>query len=85
MRTSQYSQTNQISDRGPQCLIFQTSTNRTALRLSLHTLFRNLLGHLQKYSEVQNIDIMNLSYFCRNCFSKWYVSEAESHGIEVQL
>ena len=46
-------------------------------------LFRKLLGHLQKYPEVQNIDLMNLAYFCRNCFSKWYVSEAESHGIEV--
>ncbi len=46
-------------------------------------LFRKLLGHLRKYPEVQNIDLMNLAYFCRNCFSKWYVSEAESHGIEV--
>ena len=46
-------------------------------------LFRKLLGHLQKYPEVQNIDIMNLAYFCRNCFSKWYVSEAKSHGIEI--
>lgn len=46
-------------------------------------LFRKLLGHLQKYPEVQNIDIMNLAYFCRNCFSKWYVSEAASHGIEM--
>jgi len=46
-------------------------------------LFRKLLGHLQKHPEVQNIDIMNLAYFCRNCFSKWYVSEAESHGIGV--
>lgn len=46
-------------------------------------LFRKLLGHLQKYPEVQNIDIMNLAYFCRNCFSKWYVSEAQSHGIEM--
>jgi len=46
-------------------------------------LFRKLLGHLQKHPEVQNIDIMNIAYFCRNCFSKWYVSEAESHGIEM--
>ncbi len=46
-------------------------------------LFRKLLAHLQKYPEVQNIDLMNLAYFCRNCFSKWYVSEAASHGIEL--
>jgi len=46
-------------------------------------LFRKLLGHLQKYPDVQNIDIMNLAYFCRNCFSKWYVSEAESRGIAI--
>ena len=46
-------------------------------------LFRKLLAHLQKYPEVQNIDLMNLAYFCRNCFSKWYVSEASEHDIEL--
>ncbi|MXY64639.1 MAG: DUF1244 domain-containing protein [Gammaproteobacteria bacterium] len=46
-------------------------------------LFRKLLDHLRKYPEVQNIDLMNLAYFCRNCFSKWYVSEAAEHGIEL--
>ena len=46
-------------------------------------LFRKLLQHLQKYPEVQNIDLMNLAYFCRNCFSKWYVSEAARHSIEM--
>lgn len=46
-------------------------------------LFRKLLGHLRKYPEVQNIDIMNLAYFCRNCFSKWYAAEAKSHGIDI--
>ena len=46
-------------------------------------LFRKLLVHLQKYPEVQNIDLMNLAYFCRNCFSKWYVSEAADRGIEL--
>ena len=46
-------------------------------------LFRKLLDHLRKYPEVQNIDLMNLAFFCRNCFSKWYVSEAAEHGIEL--
>ena len=46
-------------------------------------LFRKLIQHLQKYPEVQNIDLMNLAYFCRNCFAKWYTSEAAQHGIEL--
>jgi hypothetical protein len=46
-------------------------------------LFRKLIQHLQNYPEVQNIDLMNLAYFCRNCFSKWYVSEAAEHNIEL--
>ncbi len=46
-------------------------------------LFRKLLNHLRKYPEVQNIDLMNLAYFCRNCLSKWYVSEAASRDIEL--
>ena len=45
--------------------------------------FRRLIAHLQKYPEVQNIDLMNLGYFCRNCISKWYRSAAESRGIEL--
>ena len=44
---------------------------------------RQLIAHLQKYPEVQNIDLMNLAYFCRNCISKWYRSAAESQGIEL--
>ena len=42
-----------------------------------------LIEHLQKRTDVQNIDLMNLSGFCRNCLSKWYVSEAETKGIKV--
>lgn len=45
--------------------------------------YRKLVGHLQKYPEVQNIDLMNLAYFCRNCLSKWYRSAAEERGIEI--
>ena len=45
--------------------------------------FRKLIAHLQKYPEVQNIDLMNLGYFCRNCISKWYRSAAEARGVEL--
>lgn len=45
--------------------------------------FRKLLQHLQKYPEVQNLDLMNLAYFCRNCISKWYAGAAGEHGVEL--
>lgn len=44
---------------------------------------RKLMGHLQKYPEVQNIDLMNLGYFCRNCLAKWYQSAANAEGVEM--
>ena len=44
---------------------------------------KRLILHLQKRTDVQNIDLMNLSGFCRNCLSKWYVSAAEIKGIKV--
>ncbi len=46
-------------------------------------LFRKMISHFQKHPDVQNIDLMNLAYFCRNCFSKWYVSAANERGIEL--
>ena len=42
--------------------------------------FRRLVQHLQDHTEVQNIDLMNLADFCRNCLSKWYVAEAKDRG-----
>lgn len=42
--------------------------------------FRKILRHLRDNPDVQNIDLMNLANFCRNCISKWYVSESESRG-----
>ena len=42
-----------------------------------------LILHLQKRTDVQNIDLMNLSGFCRNCLSKWYVAAANKRDIEV--
>ena len=45
--------------------------------------FRRLLAHLQSRPEVQNIDLMNLAGFCRNCLSKWYQAAAQERGIEL--
>jgi len=43
----------------------------------------HLISHLQKRTDVQNIDLMNLSGFCRNCLSKWYVKYAKTRNIEI--
>lgn len=45
--------------------------------------FRRLLAHLDERKDVQNIDLMNLADFCRNCLSKWYVAAAEEAGVDV--
>ena len=45
--------------------------------------FRRLVQHLDENKEVQNIDLMNLAGFCRNCLSKWYRAAAEDNGIEM--
>jgi hypothetical protein len=47
--------------------------------------FRRLVAHLQERSDVQNIDIMNLAGFCRNCLSKWYRAAAQEAGVELEL
>lgn len=47
--------------------------------------FRRLLRHLDSRKDVQNIELMNLAGFCRNCFSKWTVAEAEKLGVEVNI
>lgn len=45
--------------------------------------FRRLVEHFRKRTDVQNIDLMNLSGFCRNCMSKWYRAAAEEKGLEM--
>lgn len=45
--------------------------------------FRRLVSHLRKRTDVQNIDLMNLASFCRNCLSDWYREAAEADGIEM--
>ena len=45
--------------------------------------FRRLVEHLRERNDVQNIDMMNLAGFCRNCLSKWYRAAAEGKGLEM--
>lgn len=45
--------------------------------------FRRLLAHLDAHKEAQNIDLMNLASFCRNCLAKWYVAEAEQNQVQI--
>jgi uncharacterized protein len=45
--------------------------------------FRRLVEHFQNHTEVQNVDVMNLAGFCRNCLAKWYRAEAQALGEDV--
>jgi hypothetical protein len=45
--------------------------------------FRGLVEHLQRRTDVQNIDLMNLAGFCRNCLSKWYLAAAQGRSVEL--
>ena len=56
--------------------------NQTKLELEAAA-FRRLVRHLDEHKEVQNIDLMNLAGFCRNCLSKWYKAAAEDKGIAL--
>ena len=47
--------------------------------------FRRLVSHLDSRKDVQNLDLMNLSGFCRNCLAKWYSAEAEERGEEITV
>ncbi|MFT7519471.1 MAG: hypothetical protein ACI9MC_001613 [Kiritimatiellia bacterium] len=55
-------------------------TTRTELEAAT---FRRLVEHLQQRTDVQNIDMMNLAGFCRNCLSKWYQAEANAKGLTL--
>ncbi len=56
------------------------NTARTELEAAA---FRRLVQHLRERTDVQNIDMMNLSGFCRNCLSRWYREAAAEHGIPM--
>jgi len=47
--------------------------------------FRRLVSHLDSRKDVQNLDLMNLSGFCRNCLAKWYSAEAVERGKEITV
>ncbi|MCW8862260.1 MAG: DUF1244 domain-containing protein [Rhodospirillales bacterium] len=47
--------------------------------------FRGLVEHLQRRTDVQNIDLMNLAGFCRNCLSKWYKAAADERGVDLAM
>ncbi len=46
--------------------------------------YRRLAQHLRDHPEVQNIDLMNLADFCRNCLSKWFVAAAQEQGLDIE-
>ena len=56
--------------------------DKTRIELEAAT-FRRLVAHLRERTDVQNIDLMNLAGFCRNCLSKWYRAEAEERGVSL--
>jgi len=47
--------------------------------------FRRLVSHLDSRKDVQNLELMNLSGFCRNCLAKWYSAEAEERGEDITV
>ena len=54
------------------------------IKKELYTeVLETLIEHLKKRNDVQNIDLMNLSGFCRNCLSKWYLSAAKKRNINI--
>jgi uncharacterized protein len=60
----------------------QKIDDKTRTELEAAT-FRALVAHLRERTDVQNIDLMNLAGFCRNCLSKWYRAAAEDKGVEL--
>ena len=56
--------------------------DQTRLEIEAAT-FRRIIAHMQKRTDAQNIDLMGLAGFCRNCFSKWYAAEAAERGIDI--
>jgi uncharacterized protein len=60
----------------------QSPDDRTRIELEAAA-FRTLVEHFRSHPEVQNIDLMNLAGFCRNCLSKWYRAAAEERGLAM--
>ncbi len=62
-------------------LVFMDSSTQTEIEAAA---FRKLVEHLRERSDVQNIDLMNLAGFCRNCLSKWYRSAASERDVTLE-
>lgn len=72
-----------ISDHYKECMM-DVQNKDTLVQTEIEAaVFRRLVKHLQEHTEVQNIDLMNLAGFCRNCLAKWYRAEAESRGLDI--
>ena len=67
------------NDAGPNTMTIDDKT-RTELEAAV---FRRLVDHLQSRTDVQNIDLMNLAGFCRNCLSNWMKEEADGKGVAI--
>ena len=59
-----------------------TQPDKSAIELEAAA-FRRLVQHLRERTDVQNIDLMNLAGFCRNCLSRWYREAAEAQGVAL--
>jgi hypothetical protein len=57
-----------------------TETTRTEIEAAA---FRRLVEHFRSRTDVQNVDVMKLAGFCRNCLAKWYRAAAEERGVEL--
>jgi hypothetical protein len=68
-----------LTNAGPTAMTIDDKT-RTELEAAA---FRRLVGHLRARTDVQNIDLMNLAGFCRNCLSNWMKEEADAMGVAV--
>ena len=65
-------------------IVYNNSIMDDQIKQQLHSAaFERLIQHLRERKDVQNIDLMNLAGFCRNCLSKWYREEAQKKGIEI--
>lgn len=65
-----------------------TDTTKISDEATTHieaAVFRKLLAHLDANKDVQNIELMNLANFCRNCLAKWYLAEAEAAGESMDI
>ena len=76
-------ESNPPAEKCPASWLSESLTCTAADSVAAADVAERLISHLQNKTDVQNIDLMNLSGFCRNCLSKWYKEEADKKGIEI--